>query len=60
MTKPMTVALVVTVLAHVPASAASEPVAVVANIGFHSDELMNLHHFLYAWAWRARTEGRPL
>src|SRR5215207_4557615 len=36
------------------------PVTEVANIRFHSDELMNLHHFLYAWAWRTRTQGQPL
>ena len=42
------------------AQAPSPPVPVVANIAFHSDELVNLHHFLYAWAWRTRTEGRPL
>ena len=47
-------------VAPLHAFAASEPVAEVANIRFHSDELVNLHHFLYAWAWRTRTEGRPL
>ena len=27
---------------------------------FYSDDLMNLHHTLYAAAWRGRTQGRPL
>ena len=52
--------LVLTCGAPALAQAPSPPVTVVANIAFHSDELMNLHHFLYAWAWRTRTEGRPL
>jgi hypothetical protein len=34
--------------------------AVLASIRFYGDELVNLHHFLYAWAWRTRAEGRPL
>ena len=42
------------------AQTASPPVTVAANVAFHSDELMNLHHFLYAWAWYTRIEGRPL
>jgi hypothetical protein len=54
------VALALAVAAPLQAYAASAPVAEVANIRFHSDELMNLHHFLYAWAWRTRTQGRPL
>jgi len=36
------------------------PVAEVANIRFYSDELMNLHHTLYAAAWAGRTQGLPL
>jgi hypothetical protein len=40
----------------------SEPVAEVANIRFYSNELLNLHHTLYAAAWAGRTkvEGRVL
>ena len=53
-------ALILALLAPLRAHGASDPVAEVANIRFHSDELMNLHHFLYAWAWRTRTQGRPL
>ena len=60
MIRPVALALAAGLLVPGPASAASEPVAVVANIAFHSDELLNLHHFLYAWAWRTRTQGRPL
>jgi len=52
--------LVLTFGAPALAQTASPPVTVVANIAFHSDELMNLHHFLYAWAWYTRIEGRPL
>lgn len=50
------------ILTVVPASAQtpSEPVAEVANIRFYSDELLNLHHTLYAAAWAGRTEGRVL
>jgi hypothetical protein len=53
------------VLSAVPAVAqtASEPVAEVANIRFYSDELLNLHHTLYATAWAGRTgttQGRVL
>lgn len=51
-------------LLAVPGGAAAQtaprPVAEVAHVRFISDELMNLHHFLYAWIWRTRTEGRPL
>ena len=54
------VALVVVAAPEAFAQTAPPPVVEVANIRFHSDELMNLHHFLYAWAWRTRTEGRPL
>jgi hypothetical protein len=45
-----------------PAQTPSEPVAEVANIRFYSDELLNLHHTLYAAAWASRTkvEGRVL
>jgi len=61
MTSRMTpLALALALVAPLPAYGASDPVADVANIRFHSDELMNLHHFLYAWAWRTRTQGRPL
>ena len=44
------------------AQAPSEPVAEVSNIRFYSDELLNLHHTLYAaaWAGRTRVEGRVL
>ena len=42
------------------AQTAPLPVAEVAHVRFISDELMNLHHFLYAWVWRTRSEGRPL
>jgi hypothetical protein len=56
----MPLALALALAAPMPASGASTPVIDVANIRFHSDELMNLHHFLYAWAWRTRTQGRPL
>jgi hypothetical protein len=35
----------------------AEPVAEIANIGFYSNELLNLHHTLYAAAWAGRTEG---
>src|SRR5581483_825696 len=39
-----------------------EPVAEVANIRFYSNELLNLHHTLYAaaWAGRSKVEGRVL
>jgi hypothetical protein len=38
----------------------SKPAKEVANIRFHSDELMNLHHTLYAAAWARRPEaGTP-
>jgi hypothetical protein len=37
-----------------------EPVAEVANIRFYSNELLNLHHTLYAAAWAGRTGGRIL
>jgi 3-isopropylmalate/(R)-2-methylmalate dehydratase large subunit len=61
MTSRMTpLALALALSAPLSAYGASEPVAEVANIRFHSDELMNLHHFLYAWAWRTRAQGRPL
>jgi hypothetical protein len=47
-----------------PAQTASDPVAEVWNIRFYSDELLNLHHTLYAAAWAGRTsppkEGRVL
>ena len=45
-----------------PAQAPSEPVTEVSNIRFYSDELLNLHHTLYAAAWASRTkvEGRVL
>ncbi len=43
-----------------PAQTPSEPVAEVANIRFYSNELLNLHHTLYAAAWAGRTEGRVL
>ena len=45
-----------------PAQTSSELVAEVANIRFYSDELLNLHHTLYAAAWASRTkvEGRVL
>src|SRR4029077_1637071 len=39
------------------AQTSSEPVAEVANIRFYSNELLNLHHTLYAAAWAGRTEG---
>jgi len=42
------------------AQTAGQPVAEVANVRFYSDELMNLHHTLYAAAWRGRIQGRPL
>ena len=42
----------VPVAAHAP----SESVAEVANIRFYSNELLNLHHTLYAAAWTGRTE----
>jgi hypothetical protein len=44
------------------AQAPSEPVAEVSNIRFYSNELLNLHHTLYAAAWAGRTkvEGRVL
>jgi hypothetical protein len=52
-------------LSAIPAAAQtpSEPVAEVANIRFYSNELLNLHHTLYAAAWAGRTgrtEGRVL
>jgi hypothetical protein len=40
--------------------ALAPPVADVANIRFYSDELLNLHHTLYAAAWAGRTQGSPL
>jgi len=40
--------------------ALAPPVAEVANIRFYSDELLNLHHTLYAAAWAGRTQGFPL
>ena len=43
-----------------PAQTPSEPVAEVANIRFYSNELLNLHHTLYAAAWAGRSEGRVL
>ena len=47
------------ILSAVPAAAQtpSDPVAEVANIRFYSNELLNLHHTLYASAWAGRTEG---
>jgi hypothetical protein len=36
------------------------PVAEVANIRFYSDELLNLHHTLYAAAWADRKQGPSL
>jgi hypothetical protein len=47
------------ILSAVPAAAQtpSVPVAEVANIRFYSNELLNLHHTLYAAAWAGRTEG---
>ena len=39
------------------AQSAGRPVAEVANVRFYSDELMNLHHTLYAAAWRAAPRG---
>jgi hypothetical protein len=36
------------------------PVAEVANIRFYSDELLNLHHTLYAAAWAGRRQGLSL
>jgi hypothetical protein len=45
--------------AHTPSS---DRVAEVANISFYSNELLNLHHTLYAAAWAGRTkvDGRVL
>ena len=50
------------ILSAVPASAQTppEPVAEIANIRFYSNELLNLHHTLYAAAWAGRTEDRVL
>jgi hypothetical protein len=52
------------ILSAVPAAAQtpSDPVAEVANIRFYSNELLNLHHTLYAaaWAGRSPTQGRVL
>jgi hypothetical protein len=47
------------ILSAVPAlgQTPSEPVAEVVNIRFYSNELLNLHHTLYAAAWAGRTEG---
>ena len=42
------------------AQGAARSVAEVANVRFYSDELMNLHHTLYAAAWHGRAQGRPL
>src|SRR5438034_1399675 len=42
------------------AQTSSEPVAEFANIRFHSDELMNLHHTLYAAAWAGRKQPQAL
>ena len=39
------------------AQSAARPVAEAANVRFYSDELMNLHHTLYAAAWRGRAQG---
>ena len=36
------------------------PVAEVANLRFYSDELLNLHHTLYAAAWAGRKQGLSL
>jgi hypothetical protein len=36
------------------------PVAEVANIRLYSDELLNLHHTLYAAAWAGRSQGPSL
>jgi hypothetical protein len=44
----------------VSAQTPSTLVAEVANIRFHSDEWLNLHHTLYAAAWAGRTRGRVL
>src|SRR4051812_29775381 len=52
--------LVLLIAAPALAQTSSEPVAEVANIRFYSDELLNLHHTLYAAAWAGRTEGRVL
>lgn len=41
------------------AQSPSEPVAEIVNIRFHSDELMNLHHTLYAAAWSGRNQRQP-
>jgi len=55
--------LALLVVAPASAQTSSEPVAEVANIRFYSNELLNLHHTLYAAAWALRTsptEGRVL
>src|SRR6516225_11796131 len=54
--------LALLVVAPAVAQTPSEPVAEVANIRFYSNELLNLHHTLYAAAWAGRTkvEGRVL
>lgn len=55
--------LALLVVAPASAQTSSEPVAEVANIRFYSNELLNLHHTLYAAAWAGRTsptEGRVL
>jgi hypothetical protein len=51
------------IAAAAPLSAQTEPVAEVVNIRFYSNELLNLHHTLYAAAWAGRagkTQGRVL
>jgi hypothetical protein len=50
------------ILSAVPAGAQtpSESVAEVANIRFYSNELLNLHHTLYAAAWTGRAGSRIL
>src|SRR5438552_2519322 len=52
------------ILSAVPVAAQtdSDPVAEVSSIRFYSNELLNLHHTLFAAAWAGRTkvEGRVL
>jgi hypothetical protein len=58
MSKPLLGCLCLALLGGAPL-AAEEPVATSRHYVFHSDEWMNLHHFLYAWATQEKSAEVP-
>jgi len=60
MTVTLAIALSVSSALAAQSGTASKLVAEVANVHFYSDELMNLHHTLYAAAWARRPQAGTL